>query len=314
MAAADASGDDAMRTAVLANRIGLAMSCADPEAWELVEELPGEDADPACARQAARGLCNAADSAVWLGFHTRVEGLLAEGRDLSARSGAPYTEQSALGTRLLQEWWTGRWPGLAERCEEFVAATADMPFLASDAYVVRGLLAVAQGDWGRPRPGCPSGGRSAGRSCPCRWARRRPAPWSASPWPAREVQAAAEQARVAWAVVAAKGVWPWAAELAPWAVEALARAGDGATARAMVRDFSQGLGRGDAPAARAALLWSRAVLAETETPPDEEVRAGRSGTERAGTERSGTGCCGPPNCTGRLRPPTRSCPARTPGH
>ncbi|WP_432126329.1 LuxR C-terminal-related transcriptional regulator [Streptomyces sp. bgisy082] len=273
VAAADASGDDAMRTAVLANRIGLAMSCADPEAWELVKELPVEGADPACARQAARGLCNAADSAVWLGFHKRAEDLMTEGRDLSAQSGAPYTEQGVLGTRLLQEWWTGQWPGLAEKCEDFIAATADMPYLASDAYLVRGLLALAQGDWGEvptwlsqrgtfgtEKLPVPLGATAAGAMIRLALARQ-------------EVEAAAEQARAAWAVVAAKGVWPWAAELAPWAVEALARAGDGAAAHTVVRDFSRGLGRGDAPAAGAALTWSRAVLAETEA-PDREGRAG----------------------------------------
>ncbi|RSS83856.1 helix-turn-helix transcriptional regulator, partial [Streptomyces sp. WAC02707] len=72
-AAADASGDEPMRTAVLAGRAGLAMSCADPGAWELARELPAEDTDPACARQAARGLCNTADFAVWLGFYERAE-------------------------------------------------------------------------------------------------------------------------------------------------------------------------------------------------------------------------------------------------
>ncbi|CAM5413088.1 helix-turn-helix transcriptional regulator [Streptomyces californicus] len=151
VAAADDSGDEAMRTAVLANHVGLAMSGADPDAWELVARLPVQSTDPASARQAARGLCNAADSAVWLGFYGRVDGLLAEGRELAARSGAPYTEHSASGTRLLHAWWTGRWAGLARRCEEFVAATADMPFIASDAYIVRGLLALAQGDWGEAR-------------------------------------------------------------------------------------------------------------------------------------------------------------------
>ncbi|MFJ8132185.1 helix-turn-helix transcriptional regulator [Streptomyces hydrogenans] len=277
VAAADAGADHAMRTAVLANRIGLAMSCADPEAWELLKELPGEEADPACVRQAARGLCNAADSAVWLGFHTRVEDLLAEGRVLSERSGAPYTEQGVWGTRLLQEWCTGRWSGLAERCEDFIAVTADMPYLASDAYLVRGLLALAEGDWGEvmswlsqrgtwgmEKLPVPLGATAAGAVVRLALARE-------------EVEAATKQARVAWAVVAGKGVWPWAAELAPWAVEALARGGDRAAARTMVRDFSQGLGRGDAPAARAALLWSRAVLIETEAPGGE----GRGGLLRA---------------------------------
>ncbi|MET8880008.1 helix-turn-helix transcriptional regulator [Streptomyces rubiginosohelvolus] len=263
-AAADDSGDDAMRTAVLANHVGLAMSWADPEAWDLVERLPVQSTDPACARQAARGLCNAADSAVWLGFYRRVDGLLTEGRELATRSGAPYTEHSASGTRLLQEWWTGQWLGLAKRCEDFVADTADMPFLASDAYVVRGLLAVAQGDWGEARAWLSQRGTFGTENLPVPLGATAAGAVIRLTLARQEVADAAEQARAAWTVVAGKGVWPWAAELAPWAVEALARAGDTATAHAMVRDFAQGLGDADAPAARAALAWSRAVLAENE--------------------------------------------------
>ncbi|WP_086778081.1 helix-turn-helix transcriptional regulator [Streptomyces griseus] len=264
VAAADDSGDEAMRTAVLANHVGLAMSWADPEAWDLVERLPVQSTDPACVRQAARGLCNAADSAVWLGFYRRVDGLLAEGRELAARSGAPYTEHSASGTRLLQEWWTGQWLGLARRCEEFIADTADMPFLASDAYVVRGLLAVAQGDWGEARSWLSQRGTFGTENLPVPLGATAAGAVIRLTLARQEVADAAEQARAAWTVVAEKGVWPWAAELAPWAVEALARAGDTTGAQAMVRDFAQGLGAADAPAARAALVWSRAVLAENE--------------------------------------------------
>ncbi|MCC8478507.1 LuxR C-terminal-related transcriptional regulator [Streptomyces globisporus] len=263
-AAADDSGDDAMRTAVLANHVGLAMSWADPEAWDLVERLPVQSTDPACVRQAARGLCNAADSAVWLGFYRRVDGLLTEGRELATRSGAPYTEHSASGTRLLQEFWTGQWLGLAKRCEEFVADTADMPFLSSDAYVVRGLLAVAQGDWGEARSWLSQRGTFGTENLPVPLGATAAGAVIRLTLARQEVADAAEQARAAWTVVAEKGVWPWAAELAPWAVEALARAGDTATAHAMVRDFAQGIGEADAPAARAALSWSRAVLAESE--------------------------------------------------
>ncbi|MFE7521082.1 LuxR C-terminal-related transcriptional regulator [Streptomyces halstedii] len=275
--AADASGDDATRTAVLANRVTLATHCAEPDAWELVKELPRETTDPACARQAARGLCNAADAAVWLGLHERAEDLLAEGRDLSARSGAPYIEHNALGAQLLQAWWTGQWPGLAKRCEDFVATTADMPGIASDAYIVRGLLALAQGDWGEAASWLSQRGTSGTESLPVPLAATAAGALIRLALARQELEAAAEQARAAWAVVAGKGVWSWAAELAPWAVEALTRAGESATAYAMVQDFARGLDRGDAPAARAALVWSRAVLAETGAP----AREGRDGLLRA---------------------------------
>ncbi|MFB8211476.1 LuxR C-terminal-related transcriptional regulator [Streptomyces sp. NPDC056010] len=273
----DAGEDEAMRTAVLANRADLALSCADPGAWDLVGELSGKDTDPACARQAARGLCNAANSAVWLGFHDRAEDLLAEGLELAARSGAPYLEHTALGARLLQEWWTGQWTGLAERCEDFVEATADMPFLASDAYVVRGLLALAQGDWGEAGPWLSQRGTTRPENLPVPLAATAGGAAIRLALARQEVDAAADRARAAWTALAEKGVWTWGHELLPWAVEAVARAGDTTAAHAMIRAFSQGLDGRDAPAPQASLLWGRAVLTETEALAGEE----RGGLPRA---------------------------------
>ncbi|WP_308307445.1 LuxR C-terminal-related transcriptional regulator [Streptomyces sp. ISL-10] len=263
-AAAADSGDEVVRTAVAANHVGLAMSCGDPLAWELVTMLPTDSPDPGCRQHAARGLCNAADSAVWLGYHARADELLTEGLELSAQSGAPYTEQTALGARLLLEWVTGRWAGLAERCEKFVAATADMPVICADARMVRGLLALAHGEWGQALSWL-SGTDAAS-------ADHAAAPLAAATSGAlirlalarQELSAAAGEARTGWANMVAKGVWVWAAELAPWAVEATARAGEVEEARAMVNGFAAGLEGRDSPTARAALAWSRAALAEVE--------------------------------------------------
>jgi DNA-binding CsgD family transcriptional regulator len=201
---------------------------------------------------------------VWLGYHERAEELLTEGLELSAKSGSPYTQHTALGARLLLEWFTGRWAGLAERCETFVTATSDMPVICADARMVRGLLALAQGEWGNalawlsgpdgPSPehaAPPLAAATSGALIRLALARQ-------------ELPAAAAEARKAWAGMAAKGVWVWAAELAPWAVEATARAGDRAAAQSMVDDFADGLTGRDSPAASAALTWSRAVLAETD--------------------------------------------------
>ncbi|MFH8371618.1 LuxR C-terminal-related transcriptional regulator [Streptomyces sp. NPDC018031] len=280
--AADASGDDAVRAATAANRASLAMCCGDRDAWELVEALPTDSPDPVCRQHAARGLCNAADSAVWLGFDQRAEELLAGGLDLAARSGAHYTEHTALGTRLLLEWWTGGWAGLAERCERFVAATADMPVLASDARMVRGLLALAQGDWGTALSWLSGPGAPGPATMPTPLAAAASGALVRLALARQELPAAAERARRAWSEMAGKGVWVWAAELAPWAVEAIARAGDLTAARAAVRDFAEGIEDRQAPAARAALAWSRAVLAEAEEAPRQAAELYREAAEAYG--------------------------------
>jgi DNA-binding CsgD family transcriptional regulator len=242
----------------------LAVACGDPQARELVAALPVDGPRAGCREHAARGLCNAADAALWRGSYQWGEELLSTGLDLSARIGASYTEQTAQGTRLLLDWWAGRWAGLGERCERFVADTADMPVVAADAHLVRGMLAFTQGDWtqavhwltalGAPAPECtrmPLAAATAGALIRLALVRD-------------DLATAAEQARAAWTAVADKGIWAWAAELAPWAVEAVARAGDAAAARRMTTEFVQGLAGQDAPSARAAVAWSRAALEECE--------------------------------------------------
>ncbi|WP_258054507.1 LuxR family transcriptional regulator [Streptomyces sp. Ru71] len=269
-AAAD-SGDPAASAAVAAARVTLATMRGDPRGWALLDALPTTSTDVQARRHAARGLCNAADAAVWLGHYERAEKLLAEGVELSVTSGSPFTEHTALGARLTLDWMLGRWQGLAERCETFVAATFDMPLISSDGRMVLGLLALAQGEWGRAVSWL-SGEHGT-------------APEYASPSQAaamsgalirRElardaVQNAAAEARTAWEKVVRKGIWAWAAELAPWAVEATARAGRAGEARTMVDAFAEGLDGVDAPGARAALTWSRAALAEATGHPARAV-------------------------------------------
>lgn len=265
------SGDEVVKTAVAANRAGLALSYGNPEGWELLKALPFDSPDPRCRRHVARGLCNAADSAVWLGFYDRARELLAEGLELSARSGAPYTERTALGTRLLLEWATGQWDGLAERCEEFVRETADMPVISADARTVLGLLNLARGGWG------PAASWLSGRDAPL--TEHAAAPLGATLAGAlirlalarQDSAGAAATARTAWGNIVAKGVFVWAAELAPWAAEALARDGDAAGAREVVDAFSHGLTGLASPGAEAALVWTRAALAEVTGDPARAV-------------------------------------------
>lgn len=82
--------------------------------------------------------------------------------------------------------------------------------------------------------------------------------------------ATAEAAR-AWEHLRDKGVWVWAAEPAPWAVEAMVGAGRTMEALDMVEEFAAGLKGRRAPAAEASLTWCRAILAEAAQEPDRAV-------------------------------------------
>ncbi|WP_340560046.1 helix-turn-helix transcriptional regulator [Streptomyces sp. GSL17-111] len=267
-AAAD-SKDEVIRTAVAVNRSSVSLCYGDPQGWEQVRALPVDSPDLRQRQQAARGLCNAADAAIWLGYYGRAERLLSEGLEMSAKSGAPYAEQTALGARLLLEWTTGRWAGLPERCEAFLAKTSAMPVVAADARMVLGLLHLAQGDWGRALSWL-SGKDAAARE-------HASAPLAAATSGAlirlalarQDLPTAVAEARSGWATLTEKGVWVWGAELAPWAVEAMALAGEVRTARRMADRFAAELADRDAPMASAAAVWTHAVLAETTGRPAE---------------------------------------------
>ncbi|WP_431681388.1 LuxR C-terminal-related transcriptional regulator [Kitasatospora sp. KL5] len=270
-------GDPVVRAAVAANRVSVLLNIGDPGAWPLVDALPRDGEPVAVRQQAARGLCNAADAAVWIGHYDRSRALLGEGVALAARSGASYAEQTGRGCTLVLDWATGRWAGLAGRAGALVSEAGDMPFIASDARLVLGLLALARGAWAETEE------YLSGPDAPDR--DHGPVPLSAAASGAlirlalarEDVPAAAAEAALAWDRLRAKGVWAWAAELAPWAVEATARAGAVPAAREMVAEFAAGLDGRDAPSADAALLWTEAALAETTG----DLRTARTAYERS---------------------------------
>ncbi|MGW6460038.1 AAA family ATPase, partial [Streptomyces sp. NPDC055078] len=257
------SDDGDVHTAVAANTVAILLETGDPSAWDVLEQLRGETGSPGRLPHVARGLVNAADAALWLGRLAPVEDLLEEGRDLASRAGAVYVEQDGRGTGLLLDWLTGRWEGLSGRARAFVAETGVMPGPAADARIVLGMLSLAQGEWqqmaawfsgdGRPLPvGSPLPHIAAAAGALVRTALARDDP-----------EKAASEAAAAWDRVRDKGIWAWAAELAPWAVEATARAGRRQAAQAMTDEFGAGLAAHTgsespaAPAATAALHWCR---------------------------------------------------------
>ncbi|MFJ8201407.1 LuxR C-terminal-related transcriptional regulator [Streptomyces sp. NPDC096152] len=262
VAVADESKDPVVRAAVAANHVSVLLNGGDPAAWQLVERLPRDSDLVGCRQQTARGLCNAADAVVWLGHYEKSRTLLAEGVELAARSGAVYAEHTGRGCALVLDWATGRWSGLADRCRAFVDEAGDMPYLASDARMVLGLLALSRGEWAATLTHL-TGPEAADLDTG-------PVPISATVSGALvrlalahdDIAGAAAEAAAAWTRLRAKGLWAWAAELAPWAVEATLRAGDASTASAMTDEFAAGLEGRDAPSAEAALVWTRGVLAE----------------------------------------------------
>lgn len=258
------SGDAQGRAAFAANRVTVLLSLGDAEGWRLLDQLPRKSDDLRILHHSARGVCNAVDAAIWLGEYARARKLLVEGPRLAARAGDMHIELMVQSTALHLDLVTGRWEGLADRARAYVTEAGDTPFNAGDAMLVLSVLALARGEWGQMIPWLSHAVGTSEESGPV--------PLVATASGARirlalarqDLAAASREAADAWARLQAKAVWVWAAELAPWAVDATVRAGEPDLARDMVDEFAAGIESRQAPAATAALTWCRALLAEAD--------------------------------------------------
>ncbi|WP_240136280.1 helix-turn-helix transcriptional regulator [Streptomyces sp. MUM 178J] len=269
--AAAGSGDVEVQAAVAANCVAVLLETGDPAAWDVVESLRAGVPDALSAPHVARGLVNAADAALWLGYLPRVGDLLDEGVDLAGACGATYVEQDGRGTRLLLDWAVGDWTGLSARARAFVAESGVMPGPAADARIVLGLLALAQGEWQQMAAWLSGGGHPPSADSPLPHAATASGALVRTALARDDLETATAEAAAAWDRLRDKGVWAWASEVAPWAVEAIARAGRRQDAQDLLDEFEAGLKGRVVPSAAASLSWSRGVLHEAVGEPEQAV-------------------------------------------
>ncbi|MEV6523972.1 LuxR C-terminal-related transcriptional regulator [Longispora sp. NPDC051575] len=256
-AAACGDEDPAVSTAVLANQAALLMVTGDPEAWQVAERLVALGDEPGRRRQVCRGLSNLADAAAWLGHYRAAEDFLRAGSLLAVR---PY-DTASNGTAFRLDWARGHWSGLAERVTAEVDRAANQ-WWAAEGNLVLGLLALARGD----RPQADARLHASGLG----WAAEAAVPVVAAASGAQirlllgndDVAGAARLADEAVARIRLKGIWTWAAELLPWAVTALRRAGR--PVDALVAEYATAIDGADAPLAAAALAYCRGEYAAAE--------------------------------------------------
>lgn len=167
-----------------------------------------------------------------------------------------------MATTAHLDWFTGAWDGLAERAAALACQEDLQVIIRLEAELITARLHAARGD--RDQAG------DLLRAVFSETSRRRAVYDSVEPAAAlARLALAANRLDDALAVtaelisiVAGKGIWLWAAELAPARADALAAAGRLSEAEELVTVFAQGLRGRDAPAPRAGLAVCRAILAE----------------------------------------------------
>ncbi|MFD4482687.1 ATP-binding protein [Streptomyces sp. NPDC058471] len=256
--------DPVQRTAITANRASALMLSGSPDAWEAARALPAQTENPAEEVQLARGWINLAHATTALGHPEGAGDYLAQADDILQRNGIPYLEGLAETAHLLLRWTTGSWSGLAERADRAAALYADIPDLAAEALLVRGLLHLhAQGDTNAARHDLLRAAHSTQLDTGI--------VLTASAAGIARIHLAAQrhdQARTAaneaLHYIRRTDGWIWATDIAPTALHALALMGHLDHAGQLVRDFAHGIDGRDAPAASAALITCQGLLAEAE--------------------------------------------------
>ena len=270
---ADRARDPVLRTAVLVNRATLLMLVGDAEAWRAVLDVPQDGRSVEERRHLVRASVNLAHACTCIGHYAHAESFLGRGRELLAEGTDPYFAVALESTCVLLDWARGQWAGLEARARKLSQATEDVPLVFAEAELVLGLLLASRGELVEARAHLGSA-REAGWTGGSVAVVAAAAGGLARMHVARgDAQAAAEQALAALELVRAKGIWVWAAEVAPVATETLLASGRNEEAAGVVREVAKGLRRRDAPTASAALSVCRALLVRGEGRAEQAARA-----------------------------------------
>ncbi|MFF1819163.1 ATP-binding protein [Kribbella sp. NPDC058245] len=251
-----------VRMSLLANVLGSRLAIGEPDVLSKLSTLPTTVESPAERRQLARTRCNLADSCTTIGHFEKARDFLTSGVRLAAEAGSPFVVSTARSTEVRLDWYTGNWSGLAERATRLLAEYRDLLPVASELCLVLGFLAITRGEWPAAaehlsRTGVDSPQDSITPIAIGGFA------GLARMWLAQDdLVAASTSVERGLHLVRHKGIWVWAADLAPVAVSTFLATGRTLEAVALVKEFAAGIAGRDAPLAHAALSSCRGELSD----------------------------------------------------
>ncbi|MFN2568869.1 MAG: AAA family ATPase, partial [Candidatus Dormibacteria bacterium] len=259
------------RLAVELHRAVVLTVLGDPEGRPAVARLPTPGNSVGERRSASAGLAGLAVADSFLAHYDRARELVAEATTLVDEFDCGHVLAGYRAIELMLDWWTGRWTDLEARAEVITGELLSIPRPRPEVVAVnlfrlarqgpeaaeQGLRSAMQEAW---RAGSlPGITLAAGGVTRCRLA-------------TGDVEGALASGERAMALLRRKGVWVWATEAVAPTVEALARAGRVDEAATTVEELAAGISGRDAPAAAAALLVCRGIVAEARG--DAEIGAG----------------------------------------
>ncbi|MFF1870294.1 ATP-binding protein [Kitasatospora herbaricolor] len=266
VAAASDSTDPLAQATVLASRITLLETVGDPLARDLLEQLPTQSQDPDILRECARALHNAADGAFWRADDERARTLLDEAEQLARRCGVQWLEAACDVIRLELDYADGQWDDLDARIEALAPGADERSALRAEPLMVRTLLDLARGRW-------PQATKQLGRLLEHLHSTNVPQLTLVAIATAGRVDLARGDPQTAWSTIRPtldavrhKGVWTWATDLLPTALQAALGCGLREEAQRLTAEAETGIEGHDAPGVTAEVLWCRGMLAAESDP------------------------------------------------
>ena len=258
---------------LLVNRMTASLELGEESGWTLAGELTEDESTPQIALERARGELNLGDAAMCWGRYDEARRRLTAAVEIAERHGYQLLWDLAQVTLLRLDFLTGAWQGLAERAGQWAGAAGE-PICQLEGTLVGAQLRLATTGGAREveevlrtvREECERRGitvlwvESAAAQARLRLS-------------AGDAEAAVALTEDGMRLVAAKGLWLWAREMAPVRVTALAATGRMAEAEFLVNAFEDGLRGRQMPAAHAGLQECRAALLEGRGQFDAAARA-----------------------------------------
>jgi DNA-binding CsgD family transcriptional regulator/tetratricopeptide (TPR) repeat protein len=255
------------------HRAWLLTFTGDLAAPEAVDEIETDAETLEGKRRLYRFYGDLAYATAALGQYREAEALLARASSIADDPNDLFTTSAQQSTRLALDWATGHWEGLDRRAQRLLEMRTENRVVFLEAEVALGLFSLAHGelDVAEKHLGAASQlARAAG------WL---PTFATATGGYARlslargNAEAAAEKALVCLDSMRQKGMWVWAADVAPVAVESLLELGRAEEARRLVQELRAGLRKRNAPLASAAAAVCRGLIAESGGQLEQAARA-----------------------------------------
>jgi DNA-binding CsgD family transcriptional regulator len=249
------------RLRLTVDRATALLMLGEQEGWTEAAQLPGEAPGPRERLHITRGHANIGEAAMLWGRYDEARRMLVHAVELADRYGYPRLGRGAAVTLAHLDWLSGTWAGLAARAAS-MADEDDLGTLARlEAVLVTALLpapaARAKAADRLEHVFAEAHRRGAGQYL------MEPAAALARLWLADgRVEDTLRLTGEAMDIVASKGVWLWATDLAPARVTALTAAGHTHDAAGLISEFARWLRGHHASAPKAGLATCRAILAE----------------------------------------------------